>query len=304
MEAGFDLRCASRDPDSAERDAPEGMAEVAWTRVDVEEPATLGPALEGCDAVLHLVHQMDGEAAYPEREKASAEALRDAAEEAGLKRIVFLGGPDPGPEGSKHLRSRLASGAALRAGSVTAVELRAAMIIGHGSASWTMTRDLAKRLPAMILPRWAENHSWPIGIEDVVVALAAGLVMPLQASQAFDIPGSERVTHHQMLERAASAMGKDPPMVKVPVLSPRLSSYWIALITGVDLHMAQELVEGVKIDLDPTVDVLWERIDHRPAPIEEAIRRALAEEKGAPPDRARVVKEIAALFQNFPNVAS
>ncbi|MEJ7600943.1 MAG: hypothetical protein WKG01_23760 [Kofleriaceae bacterium] len=155
------------------------------------------------------------------------------------------------------------------------------MVIGAGSASWIMVRDLARRLPAMVLPRWLRNTSFPIAIEDVVSGIVAALALPARGSRIYELPGLECLTHREVLIRAATAMGHKRWMISVPILTPRLSSYWIALVTRTSLTMAKELVEGVRANLDPTGDSLWDELGRRPMPIDEAIRRALADETAA-----------------------
>lgn len=291
---GASFICASRRHLKARDRAPE----YVWRHLNMEDPSTLAPAMEGCRALVHLVHQMEGGGDYPAREAAAALSVREAAAEAGLDRIVFLGGPDPGPGGSKHLRSRLASGQLLRGGSVPAVELRAAMIIGHGSSGWDMIRSLAQRLPAMILPRWAENHSWPVDIEDAVTALLWATFAPLDESRAFDVPGPERLSHREVFERISKALGKKPPMFDVPVLTPRLSSYWITLITGANLHLTQQLVAGVVVDLDPTEELVWSQTERSAPDFDSTLRTALTDEsvKGLSAARVEHLREIGERF--------
>ena len=274
--AGHTVRCATRSPAAARAKAPS----LAWVELDLLRPETLPPALAGCDAAVFLVHAMGAghEADYPERERLGATAFAAAAGRAGLGRIVYLGGVVPATGASRHLRSRQRTGELLRAGPVEAIELRAAMVIGAGSTSWIMVRDLARRLPAMVLPRWLRNTSYPIAIEDVVRGLVAALALPVAGSRVYELPGRERLTHREMLVRAAAAMGHRPLLLSVPILTPRLSSYWIALVTRTSLAMAKELVEGVRSNLEPTGASLWDQIGQRPMPIDEAIRRALCDE--------------------------
>lgn len=276
ISAGWDVSCATRDVASARQRHPDRQ----WVPFDVERPASLQPALQGCDAACYLIHSMAGGADYPEREARSARNFVAAAEASGVSRIVYLGGVLPaGSRVSKHLSSRQKTGEILRSGTVSTIELRAAMIVGSGSASWTMVRDLAARLPAMILPRWLRNHSHPIAIDDVVWGLLAALTWPDQGSRVFELPGPERISHRDVLRRVASLMGTTRLMVNVPVLTPRLSSYWIALVTRVDLDLAKELVEGVRYDLDPHETTLWEHVAHEPMTIEKAARLALDDER-------------------------
>jgi len=274
--AGHTVRCATRKPDQARARAPE----LSWVELDLHRPETIEPALAGCEMAVFLVHEMGPEHGddYPERERASAEAFAAAADRARLRRIVYLGGVVPATGASRHLRSRQRTGEILRAGPVETIELRAAMVIGAGSASWIMVRDLARRLPAMVLPRWLRNTSFPIAIEDVVFGIVAALALPFEGSRIYELPGPERLTHREVLTRAAAAMGHRRIMVDVPILTPRLSSYWIALVTRTNLAMAKELVEGVREHLEPTGASLWDVIGHRPMPVDEAIRRALQDE--------------------------
>ena len=193
-----------------------------WTYLDVEEVASIGPAMKGCDAAVYLIHSIDDSSDYPERESRSAKAFLEAAEAEGVRRIVYLGGVAPAGKSSRHLRSRLHTGEILRSGTVSTIELRCGLIIGAGGSSWMMVRDLAARLPAMLLPRWLQFSSWPVWIEDVVVAIIAALDLPTDQSAWYDVPGPERMTHANFLSRVAKSMGKDPRLVGVPVITPTL----------------------------------------------------------------------------------
>ncbi len=265
--------------------------------LDVMEPSTLAPALAGCEVAIFLVHAMgpghSGD--YPERESAGAETFAAAAARAGLRRIIYLGGVVPATNASKHLLSRQHTGEVLRAGTVETIELRAAMVIGAGSASWVMVRDLARRLPFMVLPRWLRNISFPIAIEDVVFGIVAALDLPSAGSRIYELPGPERLTHREMLIRAAAAMGRHRWMLSVPILTPRLSSYWIALVTRTSLAMAKELVEGVRANLEPTGEPLWPNIGHTPMALNEAIERALSDETAPAVPSAAMRARLAAL---------
>ena len=266
------MRCATRDVYAANRNHPARE----WVKLDVERPDTVEAAFEGCDAAFYLIHSMAQGSDYPEREARGARNFARAADAKGVRRIVYLGGVLPsGGRISRHLESRHNTGEILRAGAVSTIELRAAMIIGAGSASWMMVKDLAARLPAMVLPRWLRNHSYPIAIDDVVWGMLAALIHPGGGSRTFELPGPERISHRDVLRRVAALLGHSRLMVNVPVLSPRLSSYWIALVTRVDLELAKELVEGVRHDLEPREDILWEHARHRAMAIEAAAQLAL-----------------------------
>jgi len=156
------------------------------------------------------------------------------------------------------------------------VELRASMIIGRESASWQIVRDLAARLPAMILPSWTQTKSQPIWIGDVIVALTAALDLELEGSAYFNIPGPEVLTVEEILAGTARVLGNEPWKVDVPLLSPRLSSYWLRFVTRADTALARELIEGLKYDLVAREDLLWDEIEHAAlTPLAEAAHREL-----------------------------
>lgn len=295
--AGYQVRCATRRPQEAAQSDPSGE----WVHFDLERPETLGPALSGCDSAVFLVHSMgQGREDYPERERAGALAFRAAAEAEGLRRVVYLGGVAPQGKPSKHLQSRIDTGALLRGGALSTLELRAAMVIGEGSSSWQIVSDLARRLPAMLLPAWLRNHSWPLGIDDVVAGILIALQREGAESAWYEIPGPERISHADLLRRVAQLLGKRPMLLSIPVLSPRLSSYWIGLVTRADLSLARELVEGLRSDLDPSGPALWDLApDYARQSLEDAVQRALADaETPAPPGPERKAG-LVALGQRF-----
>ena len=293
--AGFEVTCTSRDPERAARQTPDRV----WVRVDVDDPGSFS-ALAGCDAVVYLVHQMEGGRGYGQREARAARALRKAAEAAGVRRIVYLGGVAPSGAASPHLESRLATGELLRGGGVPAIELRAGMIVGAGSASWQIVRDLAARLPAMLLPRWLENVSSPVAIDDVVAAILWALTGAPPVSSWYDVPGPEVLSHHAVITRVAAVMGKRPTMVGVPVVTPLLSSYWIALVTRIGLPMARELVQGLQSNLVPTEPSVWAHMPrHAVSSLEDAARRALADERAAHVPAPSAVERLRALGRSL-----
>lgn len=176
---------------------------VEWARCDLTQPETLLPALEGVGCIYYLVHSMGkGGGHFRDVERQSAEALARSAASAGCRRIVYLGGVAPEGRPSEHLASRLCVGEILRAGKVPAIELRAAMIVGNGGASWQIVRDLALRLPLMILPRWLESRSRPIALPDVITALLDARLLPLAESSWFDIGGPDVLSVREMLEES------------------------------------------------------------------------------------------------------
>ncbi len=276
--AGLAVVCGTRDPERARRRFPERE----WVEIDLDRPHTLEPALAGHRKAFYLVHGMGGggdgdESDYVERESGAARDFAAAAARAGLDRIVYLGAVAPPGKPSRHLASRLAVGEILRAGEVPAVELRAAMVAGTGGSSWRIVRDLAKRLPVMVLPSWLHNRSSPVFVDDAAVALLGAL--DLEGSGWFDLPGPEVVSHRDLLVRVAKRFGFEPRMVDVPFVTPRLSSYWIGLVSGADLSLARELVEGLTSDLLPSGESIWDRLPgRRPTPLDRAIREAIEDE--------------------------
>jgi uncharacterized protein YbjT (DUF2867 family) len=258
LEAGEEVRAGSRG-------GGHGLSGVEWVQCDVRVPATLPQALTGIDCLYYLVHSMGEHAAdFRDAERRSAEAVARVAAECGCKRIVYLGGVEPNGAPSEHLASRLEVGSILRGGSVPALELRAAMIVGNGSTSWQILRDLALRLPFMLLPRWLESKSCPIALPDVVTALLESRGIPLAHSEWFDIPGPEVLSAREMIMTVGELEGRHIPSVRVPLLTPRLSAGWLRLVSRADYDIARELVLGLREDLLPRDSRYWELAGHGP----------------------------------------
>ena len=280
--AGYPVRGGTRDPDGARARDPD----TDWVQLDVEDPASLRAALRGADALVYLVHQMRGHGAdLLSEERTAAQRVLAAAEDAGLRRIVYLGGPAPRGPASEHLAARLETGRVLRSGTVSTVELQAAMIIGPGSESWLIVRDLALRLPVMVLPRWLARRSQPIGIDDVVTAIVRCVGLDEAGSACLPLPGPETLSARQILLSIAAEVGTRPLMVPVPVLTPSLSSHWIRLVTRADYGIARQLVDGLTCDLVADPDDFWARCpDLEPTPLSEVIAATLrAEAPGSMP---------------------
>ena len=275
--AGFDVCGATRQPERAERRFP-GRE---FCRLEMGARESIADALAGFDAAVYLVHGMaGGEGDYVEAERRMAANFLAEAERAGVTRIVYLGGMPPAGEPSRHLRSRLATGEVLRGGSVSTLELQASMIIGRGSESWQIVRDLALRLPVMVLPRWLEHRTQPIAIDDVTAGLAHALTLERRDSAAYPLPGPETLSGREILDRVAELRGMRPRIIEVPIVTPHLSSYWIQLVTRANKHVAAELVEGLTSDLVAEGPGFWALMpEHELVPFDEAARRALAEEQ-------------------------
>jgi uncharacterized protein YbjT (DUF2867 family) len=223
---------------------------------------------------------------FERRDRDAAMRFSRAAASAGVRRIVYLGGMAPDAAAtSPHLRSRLEVGEVLRGGRVPVVELRASMIVGHGSLSWLIVRDLAARLPLMVLPAWLKSRTQPIAIDDVVVALVGALHVALDASTWFDIGGPDVLSGKEILDETATVLGLPRPWtIALPVLTPRLSSLWVRVVTRARWSVAREVVVGLTRDLLAHDDHFWSLIGHqRRLPFAEAARRALAAEAGETP---------------------
>ena len=280
--AGFSVRCATRDAARATRRWPTR----SWVAADVADESATARALEGCDAAFYLVHGMASAGAdFRRAEIEQASNFLRAAEASGVRRIVYLGGVAAPRDASEHLRSRQEVGETLRSGSVETVELRASMIIGYGSLSWLIVRDLAARLPLMVLPRWLESRTQPVAIDDVVAALLGSIDVPVPGSEWFDIPGPDILSGREILERTAEVLGASRPlMIEVPFVSPRLSSHWVRFVTRAEWSVAREVVVGLKDDLLAKDDRFWKLVGRAPLiRFEEAARRALAAERAEGP---------------------
>ncbi len=270
---GESVRAASRRPIT-------GMpAGVSWVHCDVDEHATLAPALAGAETAYYLVHGMgQGRSDYAETDRRCAQRFASAAAASGCRRIIYLGGVAPRGRPSEHLASRLEVGEILRSGGVDTVELRASMIIGNGSASWRIIRDLAARLPFMVLPRWLDSKTCPIALPDVTFALLDARRMSIRASTWFDLPGPQILSAKAMLAIVAELNGRRIPSIRVPVLTPALSAMWLRLVSGADYPLARELVLGLTEDLLPQRS-LWDVTGYRPRwTFREAAAQALATE--------------------------
>lgn len=257
VDAGEDVRAASRRPPLQERSG------VRWVHCDLAHPETIAPAVEGAEVAYYLVHSLASAADFRELDRRCARDFAAAAATTTLGRIVYLGGVAPRGLPSEHLASRLEVGEILRAGEVPALELRASMIIGNGSTSWQILRDLAARLPFMVLPRWLESRTCPIALADVIDALLAARDVPLPASSWYDIPGPEVLSMREMLEIVASLAGRRLPALRVPVLTPALSALWLKLISGADYAVGRELVLGLTDDLLPQRS-FWDVVEEPP----------------------------------------
>ena len=271
---------AAESPTAAAGDAP-----VCVYEGDLLDTERLGSVLADVDAVYYLVHSMGGGAGFEARDRQLARAVEGAASAAGVERMIYLGGL--GAEGdhlSEHLRSRREVETLLSAGEYDLTVLRAAVIVGAESASFRMIRQLATRLPVMVTPRWIDTECQPIAVDDVIAYLVGVLDVPETAGETYEIGGPEVLTYREMLcETARVFEGRAPLIVSVPVLSPRLSAYWIDLVTDVPASVAHPLIEGLVNPVVVTDRSIEPLVDVEPTAFATALQRALAEETGAAP---------------------
>jgi len=213
---------------------------------DVLKPESLGEALQGVEAAYYLVHSMGGGAHFCEQDLIAARNFAGAAKNAGVKRLLYLGAlGDPQAELSPHLRSRQETGAALREAGVPVTEFRAAVIVGSGSLSFEMIRYLTERIPVMICPRWVFTRVQPIAIRNVLDYLVAALACEQSSGRVLEIGGADVLTYAGMIQGYARARGLSRRLISVPVLTPRLSSYWVHLITPIPALIARPLIKGL-----------------------------------------------------------
>ncbi|KAB1197624.1 MULTISPECIES: NAD(P)H-binding protein [Haloferax] len=274
LDAGHDVVALVRD--ASRYTGPE---EVEIVEGDLLDSATLAPAMDGVEAAYYLVHSMRSGGDFESRDRLAARSFVEAADAAGVQRVVYLGGlGEERDRLSPHLRSRREVEHLLASGSFELTTLRAAIIVGAGSASFDMVQQLAKRLPVMVTPQWVETKCQPIAIDDVVAYLVGVLDHPETAGETYEIGGPDVLTYHEMLQRVGAHLGHSPRIVPVPVLTPRLSSYWIGLVTDVDTDVARPLIEGLKNPVVVTDDRIRDIVSVDETSFDEAIERALHEE--------------------------
>ncbi|MEU8343889.1 SDR family oxidoreductase [Spirillospora sp. NPDC048832] len=245
LDAGYRVRCMARSARRL-RDHPwAGRVEIA--EADATDPEATRRALDGVDVAYYLIHAIGGAGGFAGKDREAARVFARAARDAGVRRLVYLGGMEPEEELSPHLRSRAEVGRILLGSGVPAVWLRAAVIIGSGSASFEMLRHLTERLPVMVTPKWVHSRIQPIAIRDVLHYLVASADLPAEVDRGFDIGGPDVLTYIEMMRRYAAVAGlRRRLIVPVPVLSPALSSLWVGAITPVPGALARPLVESLR----------------------------------------------------------
>jgi len=279
-EAGHDVRAAARRVDALRA---RGWDQVECVRADAFELDSLREALEGVDIAYYLVHSMAAGKEFSELDRRAAANFRDAAAEAGVRRIIYLGGLQPPVGASPHLASRLETGEVLRRGPVPVTELRAGIVVGPGSAAFEVIRDLVYHLPVMLAPRWVRSRSQPIALDDLLAYLVGLLGFGDDGeSHIYDAVGPETLSYGDLLRQFGAVVGRKVRIVPLPVLSPRLSSYWLDLVTAVPASIARPLIDGLKHDLvSERPDELRELIPIDGRSYREAVAQALEEERSA-----------------------
>jgi len=274
VEAGHDVKAMTRHPETY--DGPGRPV-----RGDVGERASLTEPLEDVDVAYYLVHSLDN-TDFEKRDADAARMFAKVAATTGVGQIVYLGGLGNEHNGalSAHLRSRREVEGLLGSTGIPVTVLRAAIVVGKGGVSWEMTRQLVKKLPAMVVPKWVGTRTQPIGIDDVVSYLVGVAGHEKALGQVYEIGGPEVLTYGEMLQQAAMVMnGRELPVVQVPVLTPRLSSYWLALVTDVDLTTGRNLIDSMGTEVVVTDDAIRDVVPLDLVPYQESVRRALEDDR-------------------------
>ena len=280
---GLPVRATSR---NVEVIAGRGWDDALLAEADALRPETLDEVLQDVDIAYYLVHSMAAGKDFPQLDATAARNFADAAARQGVKRIVYLGGLVPEAPKSTHLRSRQETGDILRAGTVPVTEIRAGMIIGPGSAAWEVIRDLVNHLPIMITPRWVFSRSTPIALSNLLHYLADAPLLEETAGEIYDVGGPDVLTYEQIMRQYAELTGKHPRIIPVGVLTPRLSSYWLRLVTSVPTNIARALIDGLSQDVIANDDRLVLLIPQKLLGFREAATEALeADRQHAVPAR-------------------
>ncbi len=274
---GYSVRALVRDRKRVSDRSWRDRVEVA--EGDVLHPESLPPAMEGIHTAYYLIHNMSEGGDFHERDLRAATNFAEAARLAGVQRIIYLGGlGDPQDDLSPHLSSRQATGAALRSQGVPVTEFRAGVIVGTGSLSFEMVRYLTERIPLMICPSWVYTRIQPISIDDCLEYLLQALQQPESAGEVIEIGGSEVLTYGEMMTEYARVRGLRRLLLPVPVLTPRLSSLWVNLVTPISADIARPLIEGLRNEVvvrDHRAQELFPKIS--PVNYPSAVRSALEE---------------------------
>ncbi len=274
VDAGHDVTCMVRDISKAS-DLALNQARVV--EADALRPDTLTGALDGVEVAYYLIHSMSGnESGFEQRDREAAYNFSSAAKRAGVRRVIYLGGLARGAAVSSHLKSRRETGAVLRKFGPPLLELRAGIIVGNGSISFEIIRCLTERLPVMICPRWVVTRTQPIAVDDVLAYLVAALDLPGTVDEPVEIGGASLETYRSMMLGYARRRGLKRRLIRVPVLTPRLSSYWLDLVTPFSPAVTRPLIEGLRSESVCSSDLALKLFpDIRPVSYDAALTRAL-----------------------------
>ncbi|GGF48441.1 NADH-binding protein [Marmoricola endophyticus] len=274
LDAGHDVVAMTRRPEEYD-----GPARAVYG--DVGDRGSLTEPLEGADVAYYFVHSLDDDD-FARKDAEAARTFAKAAEATGVRQVVYLGGLGDEAHGqlSEHLRSRREVEQILADGAVPVTVLRAAIVVGKGGISWEMTRQLVKNLPVMVVPKWAGTRTQPIGIDDVVAYLVGVAGNEDAIGRTFEIGGADVLTYAEMLQQAALVMhGRELPILKVPVLTPRLSSHWLGLVTDVDATTGRNLIDSMGTEVVVEDDSIREVVPFEPATYKECVRRAVEDDR-------------------------
>jgi uncharacterized protein YbjT (DUF2867 family) len=269
------VRCIVRRPEMLRDRAGSAIEIVAG---DLLNPASLRNAMTGVHTAYYLVHSMGTAHGFEEIDRTAAENFGNAARAAGIERIIYLGGLGSDLRLSPHLRSRQEVGAILRRSGVSVIEFRASIILGSGSLSFEMIRALVERLPIMITPRWAKALAQPIAVDDVLQYLRGALNLPVQGSSIFEIGGPDKVSYGGLMREYGRQRGLRRLMIPVPVLTPRLSSLWLGLVTPLYARVGRKLIDSIRHTTIVQDDAAMRTFPIRPIGVRDAIARALRNE--------------------------
>lgn len=275
LEEGYTVRCFVRDPRRLATRPWSDQVEIV--QGDVLKPETLAETLDGIDVAYYLIHSLSaGEDEFAERDRRAADNFAQAAADAGVQRIIYLGGIEPKSEKlSKHMASRLETGKHLRAGAVPVTEFQAAVIVGSGSLSFELIRYLTERLPVLITPQWVRTPTQPIAIRNVLQYLTQALAVPESTGRVIEIGGEDVLTYEDMFRIYAEVRGLNRILIDVPVLTPRLSSHWVGLVTPINNRIARPLIEGLDNEVIVHDDTARQLFDIDLLSYEAAVRLAL-----------------------------
>lgn len=278
LDAGHNVTALTRDPRRKRVDFDE---RVRVAQGDLLDPETLNGVFERADAAYYLVHSLETGDEFAARDRQAARNFATAASTAGVDRVIYLGGlGETGDDLSEHLASRREVEQVLEDGTYALTTLRAAIVIGAGSKSFELIRQLVRRLPVMVTPKWVRTPIQPIAINDVVAYLVAALETPATAGETLEIGGPEVLTYQEMMRRTARVMGQRLYIIPVPVLTPRLSVYWIDFVTDTPKHISHPLIAGLKNPVVVTDDRASKLLDVPATPFDEAVERAIQTAEG------------------------